>query len=151
MDAMAKSSTSFEQAYRQTKVFDWLNNGGNINDPRATKSNHTLLMMACIENHEQIVAELLKRKPDIDGKGTGGKNALHLAAIHCNKGCIELLLKAGARADIRTVVDDTDYTSYDGMTALEIIEAQLANGKRPRLPEMARMLREAEARQAASS
>ena len=133
------------EAYRMAKVLSWLKAGGDINDPRATASRHTLLMMACIENHAALLSELIKRGADLNDKGTGGKSALHLATIHGNNKCVESLLRAGAQANLRCAVDDTDYTDFDGMTALEIVESQLAaSGPRPRLPDIARMLREAE-------
>jgi ankyrin repeat protein len=104
-------------------------------------------MLSCIEGHEKMCEELIKRGANLDDRATGGKSALHLAAIHENKRCVELLLAAGAQANLRVAEDDTDYTECDGMTALEIIEAKLQNGPRPRLADIARMLREAEARQ----
>ena len=91
--------------------------------------------------------ELLRRGANKDTLGSGGKSALHLATIHGNKGCVELLLRAGAKADLRCAEDDSDFTAYDGLTALEIVESQLASGPRPRLPDIAKMLRDAEARQ----
>ena len=141
------TAETFNQAYHLAQVTSWLDRGGNIDDPKATRTNHTLLMLSCIEGHEKMCEELIKRGANLDDRATGGKSALHLAAIHENKRCVELLLAAGAQANLRVAEDDTDYTECDGMTALEIIEAKLQNGPRPRLADIARMLREAEARQ----
>ena len=141
------TAETFNQAYHLAQVTSWLDRGGNIDDPKATRTNHTLLMLSCIEGHEKMCEELIKRGATLNELATGGKSALHLATIHENKRCVELLLAAGAQANLRVAEDDTDYTECDGMTALEIIEAKLQNGPRPRLADIARMLREAAARQ----
>ena len=147
MDHLAKKGP-FEEAYFKAKVVSWLERGGDINETRLWKEGHTLLMIACIQNHEALCAELLQRGAALDMKGKGGKTALMHAAIHGNKGCVDMLLQAGARANIRADVDDSDFTEFDGLTARECVEEQLRiTGKRPRLPEIVHMLQVAEALQ----
>ena len=147
MDAMAAPSDNFAQAYHLEKVISWLDRGGNVNETRLSKKGHTLLISASIQNHEKAVAELLRRGADPNIKG-GGKTALVHAVAMANRGCVELLLRGGARTDIRVDVDDSDYTENDGMSPLEIVEAELAGrGARPRMADIGRMLRAAEAEQ----
>ena len=146
MDNMAKEHT-FTQAYHMAKIKSWLNNGGDINTTSFSKLGHTMLQTACVENHEALVTELLQRGASVDFKGRGGKTALIYGTIFANTGCVELLLRYGADPTIRTDVDDTDFTEFDGMTALEIVESEIqAKGTRPRFIQLVSMLREAEDR-----
>ena len=144
MDSMAKQHT-FNQAYHMAKITSWLDQGGDVDCTSFSKLGHTMLQTACVENHEALVADLLRRGASVDFKGRGGKTALMHACIFGNQGCVQLCLRAGANPLVRSDVDDTDFTEYDGMTALEITEAEIqAKGARPRQIEIVRMLREAE-------
>lgn len=97
---------------------------------------------ACINNHVDLVAELVRRGASLDTKA-GGKTALHFCATFGHPKCAQILLQGGARADIRVDVDNSDFTENDGLTALEIVEADVArHGQRPRQRELLHMLRE---------
>ena len=135
---------TFTQAYNEAKVTSWLDGGGDIETTGFSKLGHTMLQMAAIENHESLLGELLRRGAKADHKGRGGKTALMHAATFGNRGCVEKLLRAGADATIRADIDDSDFTENDGLTALEIVEADLRTHVRPRLADIAHMLRGAE-------
>ena len=97
-------------------------------------------MMAAINNHAELVQELVRRGADLDMKA-GGKNALHFAATFGHPKCAQALLDGGASPGIRVDVDDTEFTENDGLTALEIVEADISRyGQRPRQSELRRML-----------
>uniref|UniRef100_A0A7S2G5L5 Uncharacterized protein n=1 Tax=Haptolina brevifila TaxID=156173 RepID=A0A7S2G5L5_9EUKA len=100
-------------------------------------------MEACINNHQKACAELLRRGADTNIKA-GGKTALHHAVIHGYPNLVEMLLRHGARTDIRVDVDESDFTDHDGCTALQIAEAELGQrgGGKPRFSEIANMLRQ---------
>ena len=144
MDHMAKEHT-FTQALQMTKVTSWLDRGGEVNSTAFSSRGHTLLQMAVVDNHDNLVAELLRRGADTDTCGQGGKTALMLAAKFGHAKCVEHLLRAGARADLRAAEDDSDFTEHDGLTTLEIVEAETSTkGSKPRFAEITRMLSDAE-------
>ena len=101
-----------------SQVLSWLDRGGDIDTTKVTRLGHTLLIEACINNHECLVAELVRRGANLDIKAKG-KNALHYSVLLAHPNCAKPLLDAGARTDIRIDVDDSDHTECDGMTALE--------------------------------
>ena len=147
MDSMAKEHT-FSQAYHMSKITSWLDRGGDVNETSFSKQGHTFLMQACVQNHEALVCELIRRGADLDYKGRVGKTALILAATFGNDGCVSQLLRAGANPLLRVDEDDTEYTENDGMTALEIVEAEIKrDGCRPRTLAITRMLRDAASHQ----
>lgn len=138
------------QAYQQAKVLSWIDSCNDrkkaADDTRLDPSGHTFLIRACIENHESLVAELLKRGASLDLKAKG-KTALHYACVFAQVNCAKLLLHAGADTRIRVDVDDSEYTECDGMTALEIVEQKLPGTRDPcgaRLRELRALLRQAE-------
>ena len=141
MDHRAKEHT-FSQAYHQNKITSWLDRGGDINVTSFSKHGHTMLMTACIQNHEALTEELLRRGAAVDLKA-GGKTALMHAATMGNARCVQLLLEAGADPLISADVDDSDYTENDGLTPLEMVELDIAhNGMRPRHQQIRHMLME---------
>ena len=98
-------------------------------------------MMACIQNHADLTRELCQRGADVNLKA-GGKTALMHAAAKENPECVEILLGFGADASLRADVDDSEFTEYDGLTPLEMVEADVArNGMRPRSHVLLRLLR----------
>ena len=57
--------------------------------------------------------------------------------------CAQHLLDAGADVHVRADQDDSDFTENDGLTALEIVENEIArNGMRPRHRALMLMLQE---------
>ena len=144
MDHMAKEHT-FTQALQTTKITSWIDRGGDVNSTAFSRLGHTLLQMAVIDNHDNLVGELLHRGADADSRGRGGKTSLMIAAKFGHAKCVEHLLRAGARADLRAAEDDTDFTEHDGLTALEIVAAETSTkGVKPRFSDITRMLSEAE-------
>jgi len=133
------------QEYALAKTKDWLDAGGDINCTTVTAMGHTLLIKACIDNHEVLVAELVKRGAKLDIKAKG-KSALHFCCLLTHPSCAKPLLDAGARLDIRVDEDDTEFTECDGMTAMEIVEEKLLGSRDPeasRLHVLKRMLQDA--------
>ena len=138
---------SVTQLTRMGKVISWIDRGGDINTTSISQYKFTLLIEACIHNHESLVAELVKRGANLDMKAKG-KTALHYAVLNVHPNCAKPLLDAGARTDIRVDVDDSDFTEADGMTAMEIVEDKLLVAREPishQLRLLKKMLRQAEA------
>ena len=71
---------SADQAYQMAKLTSWLDRGGNIDDTRISPKGHSILITAVINNHESLVAELLKRGASVDIYAQG-KTALHFAVL----------------------------------------------------------------------
>ena len=132
---------SAQNEYTLEQAKNWLDRGGDINVTSFSKQGHTMLMMACLKDQADLVAELLSRKGvNIDMK-SAGKTALIHAATMGNARCAQLLLEAGADPNIRADVDDSDFTENDGLTALEVVENDIArNGMRPRHRQLLLML-----------
>jgi ankyrin repeat protein len=61
-------------------------------------SSHTLLMLACQGEHEDIVKMLLEKGAEVNARDQGGKTALWYAAEKGNPEIIQLLLDRGADA-----------------------------------------------------
>ena len=118
------------QQYFLSKVLSYLDRGGDINCTSLSPVGHTLLMSACINNHEVLVAELVARGAALDVKAKG-KTALHFSCLLAHPNCAKPLLDSGARTDIQVDEDDTDYTECDGMTALEIVREKLIGARDP--------------------
>lgn len=127
------------------KVLSWLDRGGDINCTTVSRLGFTLLIEACVNNHECLVSELVKRGADINMKAKG-KTALHYSVLLVHPNCAKPLLDAGARTDIRVDIDDSDFTEADGMSAVEIVEDKLLGARDPvafRLRLLKRMLEQA--------
>ena len=103
------------QQYQLAKVNAFLDRGGDPNCTTISPLGHTILVTACINNHECLVAELVRRGAKLDVKAKG-KTALHYACLLAHPNCAKILLDGGARTDIRVDQDDTDFTEADGMT-----------------------------------
>ena len=132
----------FTQAFKKVQITDWLDRGGDVNVTSFSKHGHTMLMMACIKDHADITAELVRRGADLNMK-SGGKTALHHCAALGHPACARLLLEAGAKTDIRVDVDDSEFTENDGLTALEIVQNEIAEGgMRPRHRDMLLVLQQ---------
>jgi ankyrin repeat protein len=151
------------QQYELAKVCAFLDRGGDVDCTTVSPLGHTMLVTACINNHECLVAELVRRGGALDVKAKG-KTALHYACLLAHPNCAKILLDAGARTDIRVDEDDTDFTEADGMTvtsrgprqssaaakpplcraqALEIVQDKLLGKRDPeaeRLRELLRLL-----------
>ena len=100
-------------------------------------------MAACINNHESLVYELIKRGADMELK-TKGKTALHYACLLGHVTCAKHLIDAGANLTTRVDVDDSDYTECDGMAPLEIVMDKAIISRDPlkaRMLEIERLLR----------
>ena len=131
MDSMAPDY-SYNKEYHYAKVVSWLDRGGDVDVTSFSKHGHTMLMMACMDDQEKLVAELCRRGANINMKA-GGKTALMHCAVFGNAGPGKILLQYGADVNIRADIDDSDYTENDGMTALEMVEQYISrNGMRPR-------------------
>ena len=133
----------FGKMYHMSKVLDWIDRGGDVNVTSFSKQGLTLLMMACIEDHGQLCGELIKRNADVNMKANG-KTALMHSAVHGTPDCTRhLLSRKDIDVHIRSDVDDSDFTSMDGMTALEMIEEEITReGMKPRNKAVLDMLRE---------
>ena len=157
----------FAKAYHMEKVTSWLDRGGDINVTSFSKQGHTLLMMSCINGHDKLCAELCRRGADVNLK-TNGKvrplrhistrcrgaypytarlscpqTALMLAAVFGRPQCALDIVNAGADVHLRSDVDDSEYTEYDGMTALEMIEHEIeVEGMKPNNLRVLQLLRE---------
>ena len=119
------------QAYTLSKIVSWLDRGGNINETRMDKERgQSFLIQAAVNNHESLVAELLRRGADVNLYARG-KNALHFAAVLGHSNVTALLLRAGADWNLRVAEDNSDYTECDGMTALQIVEHKLVTARDP--------------------
>jgi ankyrin repeat protein len=109
----------FTKAYRMEQVVNYLNRGGDVNVTSFSKQGHTLLMMACVEDHEKLTAELCRRGANVDLKArkrveylnsrptcsraaarfvcqTNGKTALMHAAVMGHPQCAQHLVDAGS-------------------------------------------------------
>ena len=141
MNATQKQ-VAFTEMYKKEQITSWLDRGGNVDVTSFSKHGHTMLMMACISDHKEIVQELIQRGANLDLK-SGGKTALHHCAALGNAGPARLLIEAGARTDLRVDVDDSEYTENDGLTALEIVQNDIADfGMRPRHRELLLLLQD---------
>ena len=139
MNATQKQN-AFTEMYKKEQITSWLDRGGDVNVTSFSKHGHTMLMMACISDHKEIVAELIRRGADLNLK-SGGKTALHHCAGLGHPGPARLLLEAGARTDLRVDIDDSEFTENDGLTALEIVHNEIAEGGlRPRYRDLLRLL-----------
>ena len=143
---MNEGDVDFSKAYHMAKVTSWLDRGGDINVTSFSKQGHTLLMMACIQDHPKLVEDLVCRPGlNLDMKANG-KTAVMYAAIFGNFRCLAACLDAGARADIISDVDDSEFTEYDGLSALQMMEAEIAKeGMQPRNRKCLMLLQEATA------
>ena len=129
---LSRDHISEHKAYSMTKVISWLDRGGDINVTSFNSRGLTILQMACFEDDAKLVAELCARGADVNLKA-GGKTALMHCAVVGSPACGKLLLEYGADPHMRADVDDTDFTQYDGMTAQEMLEQEIAQfGMRPR-------------------
>ena len=141
MNATQKQ-VAFTEMYKREQIMSWLDRGGDVNVTSFSKQGHTMLMTACIADHKEIVAELIRRGADLNIK-SGGKTSLHHCAALGQSGPARLLLEAGARTDLRVDVDDSEFTENDGLTALEIVENEIAQGgMRPRYRDLLRLLQQ---------
>ena len=110
------------QAYQQSKVISWLDrNKGSVDTTSMSPLGHTFLITAVVNNHESLVAELLKRGAAVNTYAQG-KTALHFAVLLGHSNCSALLLRYGADASLRVMEDDSDWTECDGYSAAEIVE-----------------------------
>ena len=126
-----RPSANFTKAYKMDKVICWLNRGGDVNCTSFSTQGHSILMTACVQDHAELTAELLRRGANPDTK-TNGKTALHHAVKMGHPKCVKLLLEAGADPLIRVDVDNSEFTENDGMSALEIIQSDIElEGLRP--------------------
>ena len=142
-DGLRTPAISYAHAYEMAKVVSWLDRGG---DPNTSFSNQgrgqTLLMTACSANNPELVEAILRRGATVDLK-VGGKTALHYACIFGHPKCVQLLLEHGADPLLRVDQDDSDFTSNDGLTSLEIIELEIEReGLRPFNRDCLRLLQE---------
>lgn len=136
-----KTFISEQNAYSLETAKNWLDRGGDINVTSFSKQGHTLLMMACLRDQADLVAELLSRPGVNINLKVNGKTALHHAATMGNDQCAQLLLDAGADRHIRVDIDDSEFTENDGLTALEIVDNLIAReGMKPRQQRLQRML-----------
>ncbi|MCX5921846.1 MAG: ankyrin repeat domain-containing protein [Candidatus Dependentiae bacterium] len=69
-----------------------------------------LLSLAAAYSSEEIVQMILSRRPHLNRKNRLGQTALHRAVSHAQPNIVELLLIAGASANI---VDNADRTAFD--------------------------------------
>lgn len=130
-DGLRTPAISYAHAYEMAKVVSWMDRGGDPNNTSFSKQGHTLLMTACVQNNPELVEAILKRGAAVDLK-SGGKTALHHAVIFGHPKCVQLLLEHGADPHLRVDEDDSDFTSNDGLTSLEIIELEIEReGLRP--------------------
>ena len=103
----------------------------------------TALMAAALGSHSRVVAALQELGADPDARNMQRETALMMAVVWGSPQCAKIVLEAGADVHIRADVDDTDFTSYDGMTALEIAYAEIEKyGMRPRQRQVMLMIEE---------
>lgn len=65
-------------------------------DPNATRSDDTVLMLACRNNHPEVVKMLLDAGAPVDATVQYGETALMVAGENYSMGSVEVLLQGGA-------------------------------------------------------
>ena len=126
-------------------VAAWLDAGGDVNAARDSPGGDvqrvTCLIVASMQGHEKMVDLLISRGARLDHQSSDGATPLLCAAEHGRGNIVKKLLEAGANPNIRADVDDSDFTENDGLTALEVVENDIArNGMRPRHRQLLLML-----------
>ena len=88
-----------------TAVVVWLDGGGDVNAtsdmPDGSVRGFTMLMFACIQGNEQLVAALIERGAALDAQDSTGGTALMCAAIAGRASIVRRLLQAGAQPGLR--------------------------------------------------
>ena len=108
----------------------------NIQDPQ---SGSTLLSIAALMGHTEIVALLLEHGVDVNAKSRDGGTALHSAAFLGRAETVKLLVKKGADISLRNSMGSTaidgaklDWTFTKGIIAMlqiEVDEAEVKAGR----------------------
>jgi hypothetical protein len=86
-------------------------------------SEEPLIVQAARACNRQVIAQLLAEGVSPTARGTGGRTALHLAAIYDDKEIACLLLDHGADANAK---DDSLRTPFNLATAGEVISVRVA-------------------------
>lgn len=84
-----------------SKVEKLLQNGANVN--AKDNDGYTVLLMAVIFRHTDIVKLLLKHKADINAIETSGYNALMLASVRGYIDIVKILLKHNANVNVKNI------------------------------------------------
>lgn len=79
----------------------FISNGGEINYVDEEYENETALIVASINNHEDVVELLIKEGADINAQTTDNKSALFYAIENNYKNIIKILLENGADVNIK--------------------------------------------------
>lgn len=78
-------------------------------DYQEPKDGYSLLMVACAEGHNDVVATLLTMGANPNSTMQWGNTALHEAVEHGNLECARLLLRKNARVDLPTKDNHTPW------------------------------------------
>jgi len=104
---------------------DALAAGGN---PDETENGITALTLACIQNREDLVSELLRYHADFKVRDVDGATVLHTAAGIGSSAIVKLLLDRGADKESRTMVGQTPLMAAAHSGDEETVRALLASG-----------------------
>lgn len=104
---------------------DALASGG---DPDETENGITALTLACIQNREDLVSELLRYDADISARDADGATVLHTATSIGSFAIVKLLLDRGADKESRTSVGQTPLMAAAHSGDDETVRALLAAG-----------------------